>query len=78
MTDPLHPGSTVDPEQALMDLEARHERLCEELTEVEQRLRQLRTAADLCPLCGGSGSRWVRGGLYGEMQRRPCSCREMG
>jgi hypothetical protein len=43
---------------------------------VERRLRELRTAAELCPLCGGSGERWARGGLYGETQRRSCSCQE--
>jgi hypothetical protein len=63
-------------ETALMELEERHTRLCEELAEVEARLRQLRTAADVCPLCGGLEERWVRGGLYGELQRRPCPCRE--
>lgn len=62
------------PEALLEELEERHARLCEELAGVERRLRELRTAAELCPLCGGSGERWVRGGLYGETQRRPCSC----
>lgn len=60
----------------LFELESRHARLCAELAELEERLRELRTAADLCPLCGGAGVRWVRGGLYGEVQQRPCSCRE--
>ncbi len=27
-------------------------------------------------VCGGSGQRWVRGGLYGETQLRPCSCQD--
>lgn len=60
-----------------MELEQRHTRLCEELASVEARLRELRTAADVCPQCGGLGERWVRGGLYGELQRRACPCREI-
>lgn len=65
-----------DPEELLLELEERHSRLCSELAEVEKELRRLRTAADVCPLCGGSGERWLRGGLYGELQRHPCSCTE--
>lgn len=61
-------------ESVLFELEERYGKLCAELAGVEARLRQLRTAADVCPLCGGTGQRWVRGGLYGEMQQRPCTC----
>lgn len=61
-------------EGVLFELEERYGRLCAELAEVEARLRQLRTAAEVCPMCGGSGERWVRGGLYGELQQRPCPC----
>lgn len=73
---PLRAGRGRDPEQVLVELEERHAALCAELQEVERQLRELRTAADLCPLCGGSGQRWVRGGLYGETQLRPCSCQD--
>lgn len=61
-------------ETVLFELEERYAKLCAELAVVEGRLRQLRTAADVCPLCGGTGQRWVRGGLYGEMQQRLCTC----
>lgn len=70
LSDPPMPAL----EAVLFDLEQRHTSLCEELAAVEARLRDLRTAADVCPLCGGLGERWVRGGLYGELQRRPCPC----
>lgn len=74
-SSPARPGAR-DAESLLLELEERHSRLCAELAEVEKQLRQLRTAADVCPLCGGSGERWLRGGLYGELQRRPCACTE--
>jgi len=64
------------PDALLFELEERHTRLCEEIAALEKRLRQLRTQAEVCPLCGGGGTRWVRGGLYGELQQRPCACRE--
>ena len=78
---PTHPQSisrnaSEASDALLFELEERHARLCAELNEVERRLRELRTAADLCPLCGGAGMRWLPGGLYGELQQRPCSCRE--
>ena len=63
-------------EAILFRLEERHTRLCEELTAVEAQLRELRTAAEICPDCGGTGQRWVRGGFYGEIQRRPCACKQ--
>lgn len=63
-------------ERLLFQLEQRYSELCEELARVETQLRRLRTDADLCPMCGGSGQRVTRGGLYGELQRRPCPCRE--
>ncbi len=62
----------------LFELQRRHDALCAELIEVEERLRRLRSAAELCVHCGGEGERWVRGGLYGEMQRRPCVCQGAG
>jgi hypothetical protein len=74
-TRPVTSGQ-ADPEAMLMDLEARHAALCLQLAELEKRLRTLRTAAELCPQCGGAGERWIRGGLYGELQRRPCPCQE--
>ena len=70
------PDNSDGLDSVLLELEARHQRLCEELVALESRLRLLRTAADLCPLCGGGGTRWVRGGLYGEAQQRPCACRQ--
>lgn len=62
------------PDALLFELEERYSALCVEMASVELRLRELRTAAEVCPLCGGGGQRWVRGGLYGEMQQRPCPC----
>ena len=70
----VDPAADPRLDDALYRLEARHEQLYAELKAVEARLRELRTAADLCPECGGSGERWVRGGIYGELQRRPCVC----
>jgi len=62
-------------EAALFELEERRAHLCAELAVVEERLRELRMVAEVCPLCGGSGMRTTRGGLYGELQQRPCACR---
>jgi hypothetical protein len=59
---------------AIFELEHRSELLRTELAGLEERLRQLRIAADLCPLCGGVGRRPVRGGLYGEVCHRLCVC----
>ena len=70
-TAPVPPAEAV-----LFALEERHARLCAELADVERRLRALRTAAEVCPACGGAGQRWIRGGLYGEIQQRPCPCRD--
>ena len=61
-------------EAALFRLEERYARQCEELAALEAQLRALRTAAEICPECGGTGQRWIRGGFYGEIQRRPCGC----
>ena len=72
---PEEPASAT-AEAHLFQLERRYEELCNELATVEARLRQLRMAADLCPICGGSGQRVTRGGLYGELQRRKCPCQE--
>ena len=69
-------NSATSAELLLFQLEQRYSELCDELATVEGRLRELRTAADLCPLCGGSGQRITRGGLYGELQRRACPCQE--
>jgi hypothetical protein len=66
--------ATGAPDRVLFQLEERYAHLCAEMSVLEGRLRELRTAADLCPLCGGAGQRWTRGGLYGEIQQRPCSC----
>lgn len=71
-----HPQPSRSAEAVLVELEERHDRLCDELAALERRLRELRTAAEVCAQCGGLGERWVRGGLYGEMQRRPCPCRD--
>ena len=73
---PARGHESPEADRALLELEARYADLCRELAEVEKRLRVLRTAADLCELCGGTGERWVRGGLYGEAQQRPCPCRD--
>jgi len=67
-------GRTSPAEELLFSLEARHASLCAELAELEARLRTLRTAAEVCELCGGAGERWIRGGLYGELHRKPCPC----
>jgi len=58
----------------IFELEHRCEVLRAELAGLEARLRELRIAADLCPLCGGVGRRPVRGGLYGEVCHRRCVC----
>ena len=52
------PGES--PETVLFQLEERYGRLCSEVAALEARLRELRTAAELCPFCGGSCRRWVR------------------
>jgi len=72
--EPPGASASAAPEALLFALEERYEQLSGELAELEVQLRRLRTAANLCPQCGGLGQRWVRGGLYGETQRRPCSC----
>ena len=63
-----------EPEAMLLELERRHARLTAELAVVEAQLREFRTAAAVCPTCGGTGRRRTRGGLYGETQDRPCDC----
>lgn len=63
-----------EPEALLLELERQHARLSEELAAVEARLREFRTAANVCLTCGGTGRRRTRGGLYGETQDRPCVC----
>ena len=70
--------SPASVDEVLFELEERHGELCRELADLEARLRRLRTAANVCPLCGGRGRRWVRGGMYGEHQDRPCPCAEAG
>lgn len=61
--------------EALERLEERRDRLEEELRRIEAQLLQLHTDPEPCPRCLGSGIRPVRGGLYGELQLRPCACR---
>jgi hypothetical protein len=63
-----------EPDGVLLELEEQHARLTAELAAVELRLREVRTTANLCPNCGGTGRRRTRGGLYGETQDRPCDC----
>lgn len=73
-----YPGPDADlnlAESVLAQLEERHHHLCTELTRLERQLREIRTAAELCPQCGGTGQRLMRGGLYGELQGHPCPCR---
>jgi hypothetical protein len=70
------PTNSDAAERVLFDLEQRYNQLLDELEAVESRLRELRTAAEVCPLCGGLGRRRVRGGLYGEFQQVPCQCAE--
>ncbi len=74
--NPPAAGGTAPAEALLFDLEERHAQLCRELAVLERRLRDLRMAAEVCTQCGGTGQRWVRGGLYGELQPRPCGCRD--
>jgi len=62
------------PTEALAALTEREASLESELAAVQREMRRLRTAADLCPDCGGSGRRRVRGGLYGEVQHVVCHC----
>jgi hypothetical protein len=62
-------------EPRLLELEARHDRLKAELTDVARQLRAILTASAVCPRCGSSGTRQVRGGLYGELLSVPCLCR---
>ena len=69
---PTEREERMNPDTLLLELEARHAHLCEELAALERALRELRVAAEVCPQCGGTGERWVRGGLYGELQRRSC------
>lgn len=66
------PGSS--PEARMAQLEERHTQLRTELALVERQMREICLAASVCPLCGGSGMREVRGGLYGELQSQPCPC----
>jgi len=66
-------GQAAAADQVLLELERQRVRLLSELDAVDRRLFLFRTA-DPCPLCGGEGRRWIRGGLYGELQPRPCSC----
>jgi hypothetical protein len=67
-------GETPEIDRLLGRLEERRESLLRELQSVEARLRELRTLPELCPLCEGTGQRWIRGGLYAELQQLPCLC----
>ena len=64
----------IDP--VLTALQDRYDRLRAELEEVSASIRKVLTAAEICPQCGGSGYRTIRGGLYGEQVQVPCLCRE--
>jgi len=57
----------------LLELEDDRSHLSAQLEQLDSRLRQLRVG-EVCPLCGGTGHRRMRGGLYGELQQRPCRC----
>lgn len=72
------PTGAAEPtgsDSLLFEMESRCEALRTELAALELRLRELRIAADLCPRCGGAGQVKVRGGLYGEVHHRPCTCK---
>ncbi len=69
-----HRGFREPAERILDDLEREHLALSQRLQSVETRLRELRTAETVCPHCGGSGIRPIRGGLYGERQPAACEC----
>lgn len=62
------------PERLLLELEERHARLRAESAALEAWLQELHTAPEICALCGGTRQRWVRGGMYGELQERSCPC----
>lgn len=70
-------GGATPSDSLLFELENRCAALREELAALELRLRELRIAAELCPRCGGAGQVTVRGGLYGELHQRRCTCQVM-
>jgi hypothetical protein len=68
-------GATGDgADSRLPAMERRYEELLSELAELRSKLRQLRTQEEYCELCGGTGIRNVKGGMYGEVLQFPCSC----
>lgn len=58
----------------LSRLEERSSALRLELSQVEAELRVVRTTEQLCGLCGGTGGRIIRGGMYGERLATRCEC----
>jgi hypothetical protein len=73
VAEPVNPtADVIDTE--MFTLEGRLAEILEEAEKIEERLRVLRTANDLCPKCGGKGKVNVRGGLYGERKTKNCSC----
>lgn len=70
----VEPPASEDPlNTILLELEDDRSHLSEQLEQLDSRLRQLRVG-EVCPLCGGTGRRPMRGGLYGELQQHPCRC----
>jgi hypothetical protein len=72
-SEPAPPEDTLNT--ILLELEDNRSHLTAQLRALDSRLRLLRVG-EVCPLCGGTGRRRLRGGLYGELQQRPCRCQE--
>lgn len=66
--------AALTPNPALQALEGRIESLTNELKAADAAMREALMADPDCTLCGGSGIRQIRGGLYGEITTRPCKC----
>ena len=58
----------------LLAMERRHEELLSELMDLRSKLQALRTQEDYCDLCGDTGIRNFKGGMYGEVVQFPCVC----
>lgn len=61
------------PGQRLLQLEARRAQLISEIAQIDVELRMLRLG-DPCPRCGGTGTRPIKSGMYGEQQVQACGC----